>query len=70
MTESVIYEGVSFRHSSESLLPQPPIDWLLEGLLSRKSVAVLAGDAGSKKTYTGIDPVSYTHLTLPTNREV
>lgn len=55
MSAPVVFEGVTFRHSSEALKPQPPIDWLVEGLLARKSVAVFAGEPGSKKTYAALD---------------
>ena len=33
-------------------------------------IAVASGKGGVGKTWFSITPVSYTHLTLPTNREV
>ena len=35
-----------------------------------KSINVIKTNRGGKITYHGPGPVSYTHLTLPTNREV
>ena len=42
-------------HASEALQPIPPIDWVVEGLLSRSSVSLLVGEPGSKKTYLVLD---------------
>ena len=38
-------------------------------LIDGKVVRLHQGDYGQQRDY-GNDPVSYTHLTLPTNREV
>jgi hypothetical protein len=35
--------------------PQPPTEWLVEGLLSKGSVNLLVGEGGSKKTYAMLD---------------
>lgn len=36
----------------EAMLPQPPIEYLVDGLIQRGSVHCFYGDGGSKKTYT------------------
>lgn len=41
--------------AAEALEPQPPIDWVIENLLSAGSVALFAGEGGSKKTWTLLD---------------
>lgn len=40
------------RSASEALLPQPPIDYLIDRLIIRRSVNLFYGDPGSKKTYS------------------
>lgn len=39
----------------DALQPQPPIDWLVDGLISAGSVNVFYGDGGSKKTWALLD---------------
>lgn len=39
------------KSANEALKPQPPIDWIIDGLMSTKSVVEIHGDGGSKKTY-------------------
>jgi hypothetical protein len=41
--------------AAEALLPQPPIAWIVEELISRPSVSLVVGDPGSKKTYSLLD---------------
>ena len=53
--EPKVIEGVTLHHASEALQPQVPIPWVVEGLLSCGSVALLVGEGGSKKTYAMFD---------------
>jgi hypothetical protein len=39
----------------EALQPQPPIDWIVDGLISAGSVNVFYGEGGSKKTWALLD---------------
>ncbi len=55
MADPIIFQGVTFHHSSEALLPPPPINWLIENLTTRQSLCVLAGEGGSFKTYSSLD---------------
>ena len=41
--------------AAEALEPQPPIDWIIDGLFSAGSVALLVGDPGTAKTYSMLD---------------
>lgn len=41
--------------AAEALLPQPPIDWVVDSLFSVGTVSMVMGDPGSKKTYAMID---------------
>ena len=45
----------TFFTALESLEPQPPIDWIIEGFFSAGSLSILVGDPKSKKTYVMID---------------
>ena len=40
------------RNAAFALAPQPPKEWIIEGLAARGDVIVPFGDAGSKKTYS------------------
>lgn len=42
-------------NAADALKPQPPIQWLVDGLLSEGSLSLLVGEAGSKKTWLAID---------------
>ncbi len=42
-------------HVSEAFQPQPPIPWVIEGMLACGSVALFVGTGGSKKTYSLLD---------------
>jgi len=44
--------GVRLYSLAEMLAPQPPLDWIVDGLLLPGSVAIFAGSFGSKKTWT------------------
>ena len=44
----------SVRSVEYALEPRPNINYLLEGLIYEKSITVLYGDGGTKKTWTGI----------------
>jgi len=44
--------GVRLYSLAEMLAPQPPLDWIVDGLLLPGSVAIFAGAPGSKKTWT------------------
>jgi DNA-binding HxlR family transcriptional regulator len=39
----------------DALQPQPPIDWIVDGLISAGSVNVFYGEGGSKKTWALLD---------------
>jgi hypothetical protein len=41
--------------AKEAFEPLPPIDWVVEGLLSSCSTSVFAGDGGTGKSYTMLD---------------
>jgi hypothetical protein len=41
--------------AEEAFEPQPPIDWIVNGLFSAGSVSVLYGDPGTGKTYALLD---------------
>ena len=43
--------GVRLYSLAEMLAPQPPLDWIVDGLLLPGSVAIFAGAPGSKKTW-------------------
>lgn len=45
----------TLHHVSEAFEPQPPIEWVVEGLFSRGSVSIIVGPPGSKKTYSTLD---------------
>ncbi|MBL1195617.1 MAG: hypothetical protein D8M60_14805, partial [Chloroflexi bacterium] len=42
---------LTIRTAGEAMLPLPPPDWLVEGLLTSGSLTILFGDAGTKKSY-------------------
>ena len=67
--------GINFKIKSnfQPAGDQPEaIKKILQNLKSKQSEQVLLGVTGSGKTFTmaKVIAVSYTHLTLPTNREV
>lgn len=39
----------------DALQPQPPIEWIVDGLISAGSVNIFYGEAGSKKTWSLLD---------------
>ena len=39
----------------DALQPQPPINWIVDGLISAGSVSMFFGEGGSKKTYALVD---------------
>ncbi len=41
--------------SADALQPQPPIEWIVDGLISAGSVNLFYGDGGSKKTWALLD---------------
>ena len=41
--------------ATDALQPQPPINWIVEGLISAGSVNIFYGEGGSKKTYALLD---------------
>lgn len=41
--------------ASEALEPQPPVDWVIDGLLTAGSLSAVVGDGGSKKTFSLLD---------------
>lgn len=51
--------------AAEALEPQPPIDWIIENLLSAGSVAILAGEGGTKKTWAMLDLAVCVALGVP-----
>lgn len=43
---------ITLHVAAEALLPQPPIDWIIEPLLSAGTLSLVVGEPGSKKTYS------------------
>jgi hypothetical protein len=41
--------------ASDALQPQPPVDWIVDGLISAGSVNIFYGEGGSKKTWALLD---------------
>src|SRR3990170_1404334 len=41
--------------AADALLPPPPLEWCVDGLLPLSSVSMLVGDPGAKKTFLAID---------------
>ncbi len=41
--------------ASQALQPQPPVEWVIDGLVSAGSVNVFFGEGGSKKTWALLD---------------
>jgi RecA-family ATPase len=41
--------------ASDALQPLPPVDWIVEGLISAGSVNIFYGEGGSKKTWALLD---------------
>ncbi len=41
--------------ANDALTPQPPIDWIVDGLISAGSVNIFYGEGGSKKTWALLD---------------
>jgi hypothetical protein len=41
--------------AEKALLPQPPVDWVIEDLISAGSVVVISGEGGIGKTYVVMD---------------
>jgi hypothetical protein len=40
--------------AAEALAPRPPVEWIVNDLIYRKSVTVLYGDGGTKKTWSAM----------------
>lgn len=56
LTGSLSPENRFMLHTAaEALEPQSPIEWVVERLFAKGSVAMVVGDPGSKKTYSMID---------------
>ena len=51
--------------AKDALEPQPPIEWVIEKLLTPGSVSALAGNPGSKKTYSLLDAAVCVALGVP-----
>jgi len=41
-------------NAADALAPRPPVKWIVEGLIYDKSVTVMYGDGGTKKTWAGM----------------
>lgn len=50
---------------AEALVPQPEIDWLVRGLISRRSVSLVVGPPGCYKTYAMLSLAMRAALGLP-----
>ena len=46
---------LGIHRAAEALEPLPPIDWIVEGLLSSSSTSIFCGDSGIGKSYTMFD---------------
>lgn len=55
MSKKINSPRFTLRRASEALQEQPPIEWLVDGLLTAGSVNIVSGAAGSKKTYAMLD---------------
>ena len=44
----------SLHDAADALQPQPPIDYIVDGLITNSSVNIFYGEPGSKKTYSAI----------------
>jgi len=45
----------SIKSASEAMKPQPPLDYIIDKLITNPSVNIFYGESGSKKTYTMIN---------------
>lgn len=48
-------KNIQILTATDALQPQPPVDWIVEGLISAGSVNIFYGEGGSKKTYALLD---------------
>jgi len=55
MTPKKVKTNVEILTANDALQPQPPVDWIVDGLISAGSVNIFYGEGGSKKTYTLLD---------------
>lgn len=55
MTAKKTEKRFQVHKASEALEDQPPIEWLIESLMTTSSVNMITGAAGSKKTYAMLD---------------
>jgi hypothetical protein len=39
----------------DAIVPRPPLEWIVDGLMIKGSVCMITGDAGSGKTWTALD---------------
>lgn len=53
--DSTGLERFAIHWAKEALGPQPERDWVIEGLIAAGDVAILVGEAGTKKTYLSLD---------------
>lgn len=63
----------TLHNGTEALLPQPPIDWIVENLFSAGSVSLVVGEGGCKKTWSMLSlavcvSAGLTWLTFQTTR--
>lgn len=54
-TEPTIKPRYKILTAFDVLLPQPPIDWVVDGLISAGSLNIFFGEGGSKKTWALLD---------------
>lgn len=55
MTTKKTQDRFQVFHASDALKDQEPIEWLIENLMTTSSINIIAGAAGSKKTYAMLD---------------
>ena len=44
----------TIHNAADALAPRPPVKWIVEGLIYEKSITVMYGDGGTKKTWAGM----------------
>ena len=47
--------GYKVRTAKDALRPRPPLEWLVNSVISEASLNFLVGEPGSKKTYAALD---------------
>lgn len=54
-TEPTPAKRYTLKSAADALQPQPPIEWIVDGLFSAGSLSLIVGEGGSKKTWCCLD---------------